>query len=144
MFIGHYGIALAAKRVSPKTSLGTLIMSAQLIDLLWPLLLLLGLEHVRIDPGNTVATPLDFYDYPITHSMLGCLGWAAVFGVIYRILGGSFHQAIILGGVVFSHWVLDAITSHKTTTTYNLGSSILIGILPRVFYLDIIRGLGYL
>ena len=66
MFIGHIAVGLAAKRAAPKTSLGTLLMSVQLIDLIWPVMLLLGLEHVRIDPGNTVVTPLDFYDYPIT------------------------------------------------------------------------------
>jgi hypothetical protein len=47
------------------------LLSAQLVDLLWPIFLLLGLEHVRIAPGNTRFTPLDFYDDPITHSTLG-------------------------------------------------------------------------
>src|SRR3990172_2072672 len=71
VFIGHYAVGFAAKRLAPKTSLGTLLLSVQLVDLLWPLFLLLGLEHVRIDPGNTAFTPLDFYDYPITHSLVG-------------------------------------------------------------------------
>jgi hypothetical protein len=62
MFIGHFGVGLAAKRAAPKTSLGMLFLSVQLADLLWPIFLLLGLEHVRIDPGNTAVTPLDFYD----------------------------------------------------------------------------------
>ena len=61
MFIGHYAVALAAKKAAPRTSLGTLFVAAQFADLLWPALLLLGLEHVRIDPGNTAVTPLDFY-----------------------------------------------------------------------------------
>ena len=51
MFIGHFGVALAAKKVAPRTSLGTLILAAQFLDFLWPVLLLLGLEHVRIAPG---------------------------------------------------------------------------------------------
>jgi len=74
MFLGHCGVALAAKKLVPRTSLGTLILAAQLADLLWPIFLLLGLEHVRIDPGNARVTPLDFYDYPITHSLLGACG----------------------------------------------------------------------
>jgi hypothetical protein len=70
MFIGHYAVALAAKKAAPKVSLGTLFIAVQLVDMLWPLFLLLGLEHARIDPGNTPVTPLDFYDYPITHSLV--------------------------------------------------------------------------
>jgi hypothetical protein len=112
MFIGHYAVALGAKRVSPKVSLGTLLLASQFIDLLWPIFLLLGLEHVRIDPGNTVFTPLDFYDYPISHSLLAVLGWAAGFGVVYYAVRRSGRNALILGALVLSHWVLDFI-SHR-------------------------------
>ena len=83
MFIGHIAVALAAKRITPKTSLGTLLLSVQWLDLVWPVMLLLGLEHVRIDPGNTAVTPLDFYDYPITHSLVGAAAWSLVLGSIY-------------------------------------------------------------
>ena len=83
MFIGHFAVALAAKKAAPKTNLATLFAASQLVDLLWPLFLLVGLEHVRIDVGNTVMTPLDFYDYPITHSLIGCLLWSVVFGALY-------------------------------------------------------------
>jgi hypothetical protein len=62
VFIGHYAVGLAAKRLAPRVSLGTLFLSVQFVDLLWPIFLLLGLEHVRIDPGNTVFAPFNFYD----------------------------------------------------------------------------------
>src|SRR4051794_35618272 len=68
MFLGHYGVALALKRAEPKLSLGTLFLAVQLADVLWGVFLLLGWEHVRVVPGFTAATPLDFYDYPISHS----------------------------------------------------------------------------
>lgn len=110
MFIGHYAVAFAAKKSAPKTSLGTLFFAAQFIDLLWPIFLLLGLEHVRIDPGNTAFTPLDFYDYPISHSLLTVLGWALAFGVIYFALRRHAKAAVILGLCVLSHWILDLIT----------------------------------
>jgi len=67
MFIGHFGVALAAKKVAPRTSLGTLILPAQVLDLLWPVFPLAGIEHVRIAPGITKVSPLDFSDYPVTH-----------------------------------------------------------------------------
>ena len=63
MFVGHIGVALAAKRVAPRTSLGTLFAAAVLLDLVWPILLLAGVEVVRIDPGNTAFTPLEFVHY---------------------------------------------------------------------------------
>ena len=82
MFLGHFAVGFGAKKIAPKVSLGTLFIAAQLTDLMWPLLLLLGIEHVRIDPGNTALTPLDFFDYPYTHSLLGAVVIAAVFGHI--------------------------------------------------------------
>lgn len=80
MFIGHFGIALGAKRLAARTSLGTLILAAQLPDILWPVLLLPGTEHVDIAPGITKVSPLDFYDYPISHSLVLVFIWAVLAG----------------------------------------------------------------
>jgi hypothetical protein len=112
MFIGHFAVALAAKKAAPKTSLGTLAIAVTFVDLLWPVFLLLGVEHVRIDPGNTAFTPLDFYDYPISHSLLTTIGWSIGFGLVYYVLRHSIKSALILAGCVASHWVLDFI-SHR-------------------------------
>jgi hypothetical protein len=109
MFLGHYGVALGSKKAAPSVSLGTLMFAAQLADLLWPIFLLMGLEHVRIDPGNTVVTALDFYDYPITHSLLGALAWSGVFGALYFLVRRHARAAWVVAAVVFSHWVLDLI-----------------------------------
>ncbi len=110
MFLGHYAVALGAKKAAPKVSLGTLFLAAQLVDLLWPLLLLLGLEHVRISPGITVVTPLDFYDYPFTHSLLGALFWSLALGLVYFAIRREPRTAMIVGAAVFSHWILDFLT----------------------------------
>ena len=110
MFIGHFAVALGAKKVAPKVSLGTLFLSATFIDLLWPLFLLIGIEHVRIDPGNTAVTPLDFYDYPISHSLLAVLGWSMGFGLVYYFLRRKKRDAVVLGLGVLSHWILDLLT----------------------------------
>jgi hypothetical protein len=64
VFIGHLALGFAAKRVAPRVSLALLLGAAQLADILWPFFLALGLEQVRIDPGNTALTPLDFVSYP--------------------------------------------------------------------------------
>ena len=79
MFSGHIGVAFAAKRATPRVSLATLVLAAQWLDVLWPIFLLLGVEHVRIDPGRTRLTPLDFYDYPWTHSAVIAAAWGVAF-----------------------------------------------------------------
>jgi hypothetical protein len=112
MFIGHLAVAMGAKKVAPKTSLGTLIISTQFLDLLWPIFLILGIEHVRIDPGNTAVTPLDFYDYPISHSMITSLGWSILVALVYFSFRKYKIGAWVVGTGVFSHWILDFI-SHR-------------------------------
>lgn len=109
MFLGHYALALGTKRVAPEVSLGTLILATQLLDLLWPILLLLGLEHVRIVPGLTAASPLDFIHYPYTHSLAMAGLWGAALGAGYYALRRSARGAWVVGLLVVSHWFLDAL-----------------------------------
>ena len=109
MFIGHFAVAFAAKRAAPTVSLGTWFIACELVDLIWPLFLLLGIETVRISPGITAFTPLDFVSYPWTHSLLMCALWAAAMGAIYWALRQDKVDAIIIGAVVLSHWFLDAV-----------------------------------
>jgi hypothetical protein len=120
MFLGHFAVGLAAKRAAPQVSLAAWFTAAQLVDLVWPLMLLLGLEHVRIVPGITAFTPLDFYDYPITHSLVGGVVWAALFGGLWYVkrrrgwfqIHGAGPAAMLLAACVLSHWVLDVL-SHR-------------------------------
>jgi len=111
MFIGHYAVALGAKPVAPRVSLGILFLACQLADLLWPNFLLSGLETVRIDPGNTVMTPFDFMHYPYSHSLLALALWATLFAVVYGVLSrAGTRAAIVVALVVLSHWLLDVVT----------------------------------
>ncbi len=110
MFIGHFAVGFAAKRAAPRTSLATLFAASAFVDILWPALVLLGIERVRIDAGNTAFTALDFVSYPWTHSLLMALLWGAAFGLAYRATGGDRRGAWVLGALVPSHWVLDWIT----------------------------------
>ena len=141
MFIGHYAVGLAAKRIAPKVSLGTLFLSVQLLDLIWPILILFGIEHVKIEPGNTSFTPLDFYDYPISHSLITSIGWSIVFGVIYFLVKKSARNALILAAGIFSHWVLDFIT-HRPDLPLGPGSSYYfgLGLWNSVFWSVVLEG----
>jgi hypothetical protein len=85
-------------------------MGAQFVDLLWPLLLLMDIEHFRIAPGNTVVTPFDFYNYPISHSLIAAVGWSVVVGAAYFGLKRSTRGSFVVGACVLSHWILDFFT----------------------------------
>jgi hypothetical protein len=107
MFLGHYGVAFAAKRAAPSTSLGALTFAAQFLDELWPILLLLGVEQVRIAPGLMAANPLDFVYYPYSHSLLMAVLWGILVGCAYFLLRRHGRGAWIMGALVVSHWLLD-------------------------------------
>jgi hypothetical protein len=107
MLLGHYGLAFAAKRIAPRTSLGTLTFAAQWLDELWPLLLLTGVEYVRIAPGLMPGCQLDFVSYPVSHSLMAAVGWGLLIGAVYALARRAPQAAWIVGGLVVSHWLLD-------------------------------------
>ncbi|HEX6832719.1 MAG TPA: hypothetical protein VF132_04215 [Rudaea sp.] len=107
MFLGHFGVAFAAKRAAPQASLGILVLAAQLADIVWPLLLLAGIEHVHVTHGQTPLLDLVFDSYPYSHSLLVQIGVGVVLAGIYRWRRGSIRSAAVVGLLVPSHWVLD-------------------------------------
>ncbi len=127
MFVGHFALAFGAKRYTPQVSLGVLFLACQLADLLWPNLVLMGLENFEVEPGNTVMTPLNFLHYPYSHSLVALLVWGAIFGALYTVLNRTgVKTALIIAGLVLSHWVLDVVT-HRPDMPITLGDSIRIG-----------------
>ncbi len=107
MFLGHYGVAFAAKRAAPRTSLGALVFAAEFLDELWPILLLLGVERVRIVPGLMATSPLNFEYYPYSHSLLMAIVWGVLIAAIYYAYRKYGRGALVLGALVISHWLLD-------------------------------------
>ncbi len=106
MFLGHFAVAFAAKKTDPTVSLGSTIMAAQWLDLLWPVLLLTGTEQAAIAPKGA-PVPLEFTSYPVSHSLLAVLLWAALFAGIFYFLTKNTRGAWMLGILVLSHWLLD-------------------------------------
>ena len=115
-------MGFAAKRFAPRTSLGLLIAAAMFADLLWPVLLLLGAEQVRIDL-TAKWSHLDFLRYPWSHSFTYLTIWAILFSRIYVLLTRDKQGADILFFGVISHWVLDWI-SHRPDMPLWPGSSL--------------------
>jgi hypothetical protein len=109
MFVGHLAVAFAAKRKLPTVSLGWLVAGVSGLDLIWPILVLAGVEHGRYQQGATAFTPLVF-EYPWSHSLVMSLVWGLVFVGIARAarLPAAAYPVLFL--LVVSHWVLDFIS----------------------------------
>lgn len=128
MFLGHFALAFGVKRWSTGVSLGVLILAAQWVDLLWPLLLLAGVERVAIDPGNTVVTPLDFVHYPWTHSLLMGVVWGVLLGGLYYAWQRRPRDAAVVAALVPSHWVLDLVVHRPDLPLWPGGPAVGLGL----------------
>ncbi|MEP7006399.1 MAG: hypothetical protein ABI810_10465 [Sphingomonas bacterium] len=116
MFIGHYGPAFLAATSRKAPRLGTLFIAAQLVDLAFFSFLLIGVEHMRLVPGITAMNPMDLYDMPWTHSLVGALAWSAGFALLIWLWGRSVVAAAIGGAVVISHWLIDLLVHRPDLT----------------------------
>lgn len=108
MFIGHFAAGFAAKKISPKISLGTTFIACQLLDLIWPVLLLTGVEQAEVNPEHR-ATPIDFTHYPYSHSLLFVLMWSLLLGGMTYTFKRDRKSSLVVGLLVLSHWFLDFI-----------------------------------
>ena len=128
MLIGHFAVAFAAKRAAPELSLGTLFLAAQLADLVWPALVMLGVESFEIRPGITVVTPLEFVHYPWSHSLAALAGWGVLLALVWlAVRRGTPMAAIVLVAVVLSHWVLDFVV-HRPDLPLSVGGEARLGL----------------
>src|SRR5258705_11975719 len=107
MFIGHYAVGLASKKLAPRASLGVLVAAPILLDLLWPIFLLLGWEHVTVEPNANPFLRLAFDSYPISHGLLAVAAWATLFAAIYYGFTRYGEGAIWFSMGVGSPWGLD-------------------------------------
>ncbi|MBI5893152.1 MAG: hypothetical protein HZB79_05795 [Deltaproteobacteria bacterium] len=127
MFIGHYGIALAAKRADKNIPLGLLFFATQFADILFFLLILLGIESMSFAPGITDVSPLDFTYYPYSHSLAASVFWAGLFCIFFKIVplksdSNKNKIALIVGAVALSHFLLDLIVHRADLPLFGGGS----------------------
>lgn len=127
MFIGHYALGFGAKRFAPRVSLGVLFLACELADIIWPNLVLLGIETLKIRPGATAMTPLDFSSYPYSHSLMALSLWSFAFAALYLALSRTgIKAAIVIAALVLSHWFLDVL-AHRPDMPITLSQSPRIG-----------------
>jgi membrane-bound metal-dependent hydrolase YbcI (DUF457 family) len=121
MFIGHYGPSFAIKALRPAIPLWLLFIAVQVVDVAWAVLVLLGVEKVRIVPGITASNPLDLYYMPYTHSLVAAIFWSLAVAAFVRLLPGVTTRAAAgwVGIAVFSHWVLDLLVHRPDLPLYD-------------------------
>lgn len=127
MFIGHYAVGLAAKKFAPRASLGVLIAAPLLLDLLWPIFLLIGWEQVSIQPNPNPFLRLWFDSYPISHGLVAVIGWATLLASIYFGVARYLAGALTVWVGVVSHWLLDYVV-HRPDLPLYAGSRRLLGL----------------
>lgn len=127
MFLGHFAAAFGARPYASRLSLGTLFLAAQWLDLLWPTLLLLDVEEVRIEPGNTAFTPLAFVAYPFSHGLVPVLLQGLLLGAVIGWLARSRRAGALAGALVVSHWLLDVLT-HRPDLPLVPGGQLRVGL----------------
>jgi hypothetical protein len=107
MFIGHLGVGLAAKSVAPRASLGVLLFASQTLDILCGIFMVTGVERMKVTPGITRMTPLEFLSYPWSHGFLMSVVWSCLAAILAARLYHERRMGFLVGALVFSHWVLD-------------------------------------
>lgn len=127
MVLGHYAVGFALKRVEPRLSLGMLLLGVNLIDIVFGILMLTGVEHARFVPTMAGIYPFDFYDFPYSHSMAGGMALSLFGFLIYRYwpvrtAGSRLRPALLFGAAIFSHFLCDIISHHPDLTLFGNAS----------------------
>ena len=130
MFVGHYGVSFAAKKVDPTIPLWVIFLAVQFLDILWAPFVLLGIEKVRIVPGITASNPLDLYYMPYTHSLVAALVWSCAGGLIYQLIVRPARRraSVVVGFSVVSHWILDFVVHRPDLPLYDDSAKVGLGL----------------
>lgn len=106
MIAGHFGFAAAVKAKAPRAPLWALMLASVWLDVIFVPLFAAGIEPIEKVPGTSGGYGEGIIHADYTHSLVGALVIALVFGLVCAI-GWRGSVAAVLGAVVFSHWVLD-------------------------------------
>jgi hypothetical protein len=130
MFVGHYGVSFAMQPAARRVPLWVWFIAVQWLDVVWSLLVLLGVEKLRIVPGFTQANPLDLYYMPFTHGLPGSILLSLIFGAIVALFtaGNRLKTALLVAAASFSHWVLDLIVHTPDLPLYDNSAKVGFGL----------------
>jgi hypothetical protein len=130
MFVGHYGVACVAKPPARHVPLWILFFAVQWLDVVWSILVLLGIEKLRIVPGFTQANALDLYYMPYTHSLPGSAALSLLFGAAVAVACGQRRVATfgLVSAAAFSHWLLDLVVHVPDLPLYDDAAKVGLGL----------------
>jgi hypothetical protein len=148
MFIGHYGVSFAARPAGTRIPLWVWFIAVQWMDVIWSILVLTGIEKLRIVPGFTEANALDLYYMPYTHGLPGSIVLSLILGGIVALFtpGNRAATALLVAAASFSHWLLDLVVHTPDLPLYDNTAKVGFGLWRHVavsFPLElIVLGLG--
>jgi hypothetical protein len=136
MFVGHYGVSFAAKRVGVRVPLWVWFIAVQWLDVVWSVLVLMGIEKLRIVPGFTEANALDLYYMPYTHGLPGSIVLSLIFGGIVALFttGNRGATILLVAAASFSHWVLDLVVHTPDLPLYDDAAKVGFGLWRHVAF----------
>jgi membrane-bound metal-dependent hydrolase YbcI (DUF457 family) len=108
MIAGHYGLAAGVKGRDMAVPLWALLIATFWLDIVFVPLLLLGIESIEPVPGTSGGYGDAIIHADWTHSLVGAIVLALVFGAVAAIPWGR-RAGAVLAAVVFSHWLLDLV-----------------------------------
>jgi membrane-bound metal-dependent hydrolase YbcI (DUF457 family) len=127
MIAGHFGLAAGVKGRQPQVPLWALMLATVWLDIVFAPLLAAGVESFDTVPGTSGGYGNAIIHADYTHSLVGALVLAALFGLVAARPWGR-QAGVVLGAVVFSHWLLDLIV-HRADLPILPGNA---GDLPRL------------
>ena len=110
MFVGHYAVSLATRRTGVFLPLWLWFVAVQWLDVVFNVLVLTGVEKIRITPGFTESNPYDLYYMPFSHGLPGAVVLSLILAVIVAAAFPAARRPLAFGLVAlasFSHWLLD-------------------------------------
>lgn len=114
MFVGHFGVALAARPVA-RLNLGVLFVATQWLDVVYCVCLLAGAEVVRIHPDRPGPGAVEVVSAPWSHGVAAVAAWSALGTAVVLLAsrGGGvvarWRAAATVAALIGSHGLLDAV-----------------------------------
>ena len=126
--LAHLGVAFASKRLAPNIPLWILLVCAYGIDIVFGIFWIAGIENIP-KPGTVPWNPW-------SHGLFMSVIWSIVASLITWLISRNFRNSVIIGLLIFSHWVVDFI-SHPMKAVFPTDTG-----LPLFFEGSPIVGLG--
>lgn len=128
MITGHFGLAAGVKKFAPRLPLWSLLLASFWLDIIFLILSMFGLEsYTAMDPVNPAYGDV-IINAPYTHSLIGAILISFLTGWLANLRWGK-KGGIVIGLVVFSHWILDLLVHRPDLPIVpgNLGNLPLLG-----------------